>query len=477
MSAYTDVESVDTQWLSDTLKRQNKAFLNLPYPAAAERRKRLETLKTMLKDNRDAICEAIDQDFSGRSSIDTLLADFLPSMMGITDAIRHLSGWMKPKRKIVPMVFQPASARVLPQPLGVIGIIVPWNYPLYLAIGPLVAALAAGNSAMIKMSESTPAFGALFEKLIREAFDASVVTVVNGNVEVAQAFSSLPFDHLLFTGSTTVGRQVMRSASDNLTPVTLELGGKSPVVIDRSMPVREAAERLVYPKCLNAGQSCVAPDYVFCPYDQVDDFVQHFIKEAKRQYGDIAANDHYTSIVNERHRNRLIGYLEAARAQGAKIHIAGPSDDLNQYGSKLPPILVTDVKDTMQLMQDEIFGPILPVLPYRQLDETLTYINARPRPLALYVFGYEKALQASFEQKTHSGALLFNDSLIHFGMHNLPVGGLGDSGMGHYHGRYGFETFSKLKPIVSKQRISSLVLLYPPHKGWLINLLLRLYGR
>lgn len=476
MSAQRQTE-VETEWLAQALTRQKKAFLNTPFPDAAERRRRLQTLKTLLNENQDAICAAIDKDFNGRARLETLTAEFLPSMMGIKDAISHLSGWMKPTRKMAPLVFQPAAARVMPQPLGVIGIIVPWNYPLYLAIGPLIAALAAGNHAMIKMSEFTPAFGELFAELIRKAFDDAVVTVVNGEVEVAQAFSSLPFDHLLFTGSTAVGRHIMRAASENLTPVTLELGGKSPVVLDRSMPVREAAERLVYPKCLNAGQTCVAPDYVLCPEDQVDDFVQHFIKEAQRQFGDIAQNGDYSAIVNDRQRQRLIGYLDDAREQGAIIHIAGPSDDLSDYGNKLPPILVTSVKDSMQLMQDEIFGPILPVMPYRQLDDVLSYINSRPRPLALYVFGYEKALRTTFEQKTHSGALLFNEALIHVAMDSLPFGGVGASGMGHYHGRYGFDTFSKLKPIVSKQRINSLKLIYPPYKGWLMNAIMRLFGR
>lgn len=477
MSADTQVDPVDTQWLNDALTRQKKTFLNQPYPDAVERRRRLQNLKVMLQTNQDAICDAIDQDFGGRARMETLSAEYLPSIMGITDAMKHLKGWMRSQRKMAPLVFQPAAAKIVPQPLGVIGIIVPWNYPLYLAVGPLIAALAAGNHVMIKMSEYTPAFGALFADLIQQTFEANVVTVINGEVEIAQAFSSLPFDHLLFTGSTSVGRHIMRAASENLTPVTLELGGKSPAVIDRSMPVREAADRLVYPKCLNAGQTCVAPDYVLCPEDDVDEFVQHFISEARRQFGDMAANPDYSAIISERQRERLIGYLDDARAQGATVHIAGNSDDLADYGGKLPPILVTGVKDSMKLMQDEIFGPILPVMGYRHLDETLNYINSRPRPLALYVYGYEKQLRATFELKTHSGALLFNEALIHVAMDSLPFGGVGASGMGQYHGRYGFETFSKLKPVVSKQRFNSLKLIYPPYKGWLMSAILKVFGR
>ncbi|EAR10962.1 coniferyl aldehyde dehydrogenase [Reinekea blandensis] len=477
MSAQVPSEPIDTQWLSDTLSRQRKAFLNQPYPDAAERRRRLLSLKHVLQTNQDALCDAIDRDFNGRARMETLSAEFLPSIMGITDAMKHLKGWMRAQRKLAPLVFQPAAAKVFPQPLGVIGIIVPWNYPLYLAVGPLIAALAAGNHAMIKMSEFTPAFGALFADLMKQTFDPSVVTVVNGEVEVAQAFSSLPFDHLLFTGSTSVGRHIMRAASEHLTPVTLELGGKSPAVIDRSMPVREAADRLVYPKCLNAGQTCVAPDYVLCPEDSVDAFVQHFINEARRQFGDVAENPDYSAIINKRQRDRLVGYLDDARDKGASIHIAGDSDNLDDYGDKLPPILVTNVKASMTLMQDEIFGPILPVMAYRHFDETLAYINAHPRPLALYVYGYEKQLRATFEQKTHSGALLFNEALIHVAMDSLPFGGVGASGMGQYHGRYGFNTFSKLKPVVSKQRLNSLKLIYPPYKGWLMTAILKLFGR
>ncbi|MDX1342091.1 MAG: coniferyl aldehyde dehydrogenase [Reinekea sp.] len=477
MSVQPEFDADSTQWLSDLFKKQRKSYRANPYPDLAERRRRLRKLKQMLIDNQQAICDAIDADFNGRAHMETLSAEYLPSIMGINDALRHLKRWTRTRWTLAPMLFQPASARVVPQPLGLVGIIVPWNYPLFLAVGPLIAALSAGNHAMIKMSEFTPAFGALFAELITQTFGKEVVTVVNGEVAVAQAFSELPFDHLLFTGSTAVGKHIMRAASANLTPVTLELGGKSPVVIDRSIPVREAAERLVYPKCLNAGQTCVAPDYVFCPEEQVDNFVQHFLNEAKRQFADTVNNKEYSSIINARQRARLIGYIEDAKAKGAKVYIAGERDDLSGYGSKLPPIVLTDVSDDMQVMQDEIFGPILPVMAYKQLDETLNYINDRPRPLALYVYGYEAALRPTFTEKTHSGALLFNEALIHVAMDSLPFGGVGASGMGHYHGYYGFQTFSKMKPIVSKQRLNSLKLIYPPYKSWLMNAILGLFGR
>ncbi|TCS37193.1 coniferyl aldehyde dehydrogenase [Reinekea marinisedimentorum] len=474
MAIHTTIESSVEQRLADILLNQYEAFRETPCAGAALRRERLRRLKQMLVENKDDICKAIDADFSGRSSHETLSAEYLPSIMSINDALWHVKGWMKPKHKMAPWMFQPAMAKVVAQPLGIVGVIVPWNYPLYLAIGPLVGALAAGNHAMIKMSEFTPQFGQLFADLVARYFPQSLITVVNGEVEVARAFSALPFDHLLFTGSTAVGKHVMRAASDNLTPVTLELGGKSPAVIDRSMPIAEAVERLVFPKCLNAGQTCVAPDYVLCPEEQVDDFIQRYIAEAKRQYGDIKLNEDFSCIINSSQRQRLIGYIDEAKAAGAEVYIAGDSENLNDYGNKLPPVLLKNVPPHCKVMTEEIFGPILPVVEYGDLPDVLQYINSRPHPLALYVFGYDARLRQLFEHRTQSGALLFNEALIHVAMENLPFGGVGASGMGHYHGKYGFNTFSKFKPVVSKERISTLKLMYPPYKSWLLNLLLKL---
>ncbi len=460
--------------LASGFQRQKAAYSEKQCPTIAERKARLKQLKALLNDNQEAICLAINSDFNGRAKFETLSAEFLPSVMAINDALRQLSSWARPEYKILPWLFQPAVAKVIAQPLGVVGIIVPWNYPLMLAVGPLVAALSAGNSAMVKMSEDTPNFSFLFAHLVSQYFDEAIVTICTGGIEVAQQFSSLPFDHLLFTGSTAVGKQVMNAASANLTPVTLELGGKSPAVVDRSIPIREAAERLVYPKCLNAGQTCVAPDYVLCPEELVDDFVQHFLAETKRQYGAIEQNDQYTAIINVRQRTRLINYVDEAKSSGAEIYIAGDEEDLNCYGNKLPPILMTNVAAHCLVLHEEIFGPILPIISYQTRDQALAYINERPRPLALYVFGYDKTLRTLYSQRTHSGALVFNEAIIHAGMDNLPFGGIGASGMGQYHGKYGFETFSKRKPVVFKQRISSFKLLYPPYKGWITSIINRL---
>lgn len=476
MSELTNSEALIDQVQSDFIAMQ-RGYRSVPYPTVEQRRARLSSLLSLVVDNEAAICQAISEDFRGRAVVETQTAEILPSVMGIKDARKHLKRWMRSNHKLTPLVFQPAMAKVMPQPVGVVGIIVPWNYPLYLAIGPLIAAIAAGNVAYIKMSEFTPSFGRLLADMMPRYLDDSVVRVINGDVEVAQAFSALPFDHLLFTGSTSVGKHIMRAASQNLTPVTLELGGKSPVVIDRSMPVREAAARLVYPKCLNAGQTCVAPDYVLCPEESVEEFVQQFLLEAKRQFGEVGANEDFTAIVNDRQRARLLSYVDEAVNAGAKLYVAGASDDLSSYGSKLPPMLLTDVPGHCAVMNEEIFGPVFPVVAYQKLADTIDYINARPRPLALYVFGFDKSLIPLFEQHTHSGGLMFNEALIYVAMDNLPFGGIGASGMGQYHGVYGFQTLSKMKPIVRKGRFSSLKLIYPPYKGWLMSSIMRFFGR
>ena len=456
---------------------QKHAYQQHPYPGYPERRDRLLRLKQLILDNQDAIGDALHEDFGGRSVHETVNAEILPSIMGLNHALKHLKGWMKSRHRLLPMLFQPAWGKITPQPLGVVGIMVPWNYALYLAVGPLTSALAAGNHCMVKLSEFTPRFGDLFARLVSEHFDPSVLTVVNGEVEVSQAFSELPFDHLLFTGSTAVGRHVMAAASRNLTPVTLELGGKSPVVIDRSIPVREAAERLVFANCLNAGQTCVAPDYVLCPAERVEDFVNFFLQEVREQYDDVLNNAHYSAIINDRQRERLMGYLRQAEAQGARLHWSADLPDGEPVKGRIPPVLVTDVEPEADLMQHEIFGPILPVIAYDDLDDAIAFVNARPRPLALYVFGFDKSLRRRFAEGTHSGALVFNDALFHVALENLPFGGVGHSGMGHYHGDDGFETFSKLKPVVGKQRLSTLKLVYPPYDRWIHRLISKLFIR
>jgi len=437
---------------------QRAAFAAEPMPSEEDRLRWLDALRDVLATHQPALIEAISTDFGHRSADETLLAELMPSLHGIRYACRHLRRWMKPSRRRVGLAFQPASARVVYQPLGVVGIIVPWNYPLYLAIGPLIGALAAGNRVMLKMSESAPATGRLLRDLLGQVFAEHEVAVVLGDVETGKQFTRLPFDHLLFTGSTEVGRQVMQSAAANLTPVTLELGGKSPAIVAADVPLEQAAERIAFGKTLNAGQTCVAPDYVLVPQQRLEAFVEAYRLAVQRFFPQLTDNPDYTSIINERQLLRLEGYLADARARGALLL---PLFDEGQ-GRRLPHHILLDVNDDMQVMQDEIFGPLLPVLPYASLDEAIAYVNARPRPLALYFFGYDRAEQQQVLERTHSGGVCLNDTLLHVAQDDLPFGGTGASGMGHYHGHEGFLTFSKAKAVFSKPRFNAARLIYPP---------------
>jgi acyl-CoA reductase-like NAD-dependent aldehyde dehydrogenase len=432
-------------------------------PAFDERQASLAALEALVRDNAAAFCGAIDSDFGGRSPHETRILEVFPSLEAIRHARRHLRRWMRPQRRATSPWFLPGRSRVIFQPLGVIGIVVPWNYPLYLAVGPLVAALAAGNRALVKMSEAAPATGELFARLVAERLDPAMLAVVNGGPEVARAFASLPFDHLLFTGSTQVGRSVMRSAADNLTPVTLELGGKSPAIVGRDVAIDEAAMRILYGKCLNAGQTCIAPDYVLLPEERMDAFVASARSAVATLYPTLAANPDYTAIVDERHRARLRGYLEDAAARGAKATVLNPAGEDLSRSPKMAPTILTGVEDGMRVMQEEIFGPLLPLVPYRTLDEAIAFVNARPRPLALYVFDHDRASIERVLAQTTSGGVTVNETLLHVGQEDLPFGGVGPSGMGEYHGRAGFETFSKRKAVFIQSRFSGLRLFRPPY--------------
>ncbi|MCF6780235.1 coniferyl aldehyde dehydrogenase [Stutzerimonas stutzeri] len=455
------------------LEQQRRAFQANPYPSAAERIRWLNALHHLLVSNQQAVAEAISSDFGNRSADETLLAELMPSLHGIRYAKRRLLKWMKPSRRSVGLAFQPASARVVYQPLGVIGVIVPWNYPLYLAIGPLIGALAAGNRVMLKMSESTPATGQLLKGLLRQIFPEEQVAVVLGEADVGIAFSRLPFDHLLFTGSTSIGRQVMRAAADNLTPVTLELGGKSPAIVSASVPLADAAERIAFGKTLNAGQTCVAPDYVLVPKARVEGFIDAYRAAVRRFYPQLADNPDYTSIINPRQHARLQDYLDDAQAKGARLL---PLFEQGQ-ARRMPHHLLLNVSDEMRVMQDEIFGPLLPVVPYEGIEQALAYVNARPRPLALYYFGYDKTEQQSVLEHTHSGGVCLNDTLLHVAQDDLPFGGVGPSGMGHYHGHEGFLTFSKAKGVFIKQRFNAARMIYPPYGKTLQRLVYKLFVR
>ncbi len=452
---------------------QRSAFLAAPMPSEEDRVRWLDALRDVLATHQPALIEAISADFGHRSADETLLAEIMPSLHGIRYARRHLRGWMKPSRRRVGLAFQPASARVIYQPLGVVGIIVPWNYPLYLAIGPLVGALAAGNRVMLKMSESTPATGALLQRLLAQVFPEDQVAVVLGDVEVGKAFARLPFDHLLFTGATHIGRDVMHAAADNLTPVTLELGGKSPAIVSATVPLADAAERIAFGKTLNAGQTCVAPDYVLVPRARLKGFVDAYREAVQRLYPSLADNPDYTAIINARQLARLQDYLDDARAKGAEV--VPLFTEAQQR--RMPHCLLLEVNEHMRVMHEEIFGPLLPIIPYDELDEALAYVNARPRPLALYYFGYDRPEQQRVLDSTHSGGVCLNDTLLHVAQDDLPFGGIGPSGMGHYHGHEGFLTFSKARAVFAKQRFNAARLIYPPYGKWWQKLIYALFIR
>jgi coniferyl-aldehyde dehydrogenase len=459
--------------LHSLLDMQRKAYAAHPFPPLAQRQQWLKSLRQLLSREREVLIDAISQDFSHRSPDETLFAELMPSLHSLDYTLKHLKRWMRPSSRSVGMTFQPASAKVVYQPLGVVGIIVPWNYPLYLAMGPLIGALAAGNRVMLKLSEFTPATGLLLKDLLGRIFPEDMVAVVLGEADVGVAFSGLAFDHLLFTGSTHVGKLVMRAAAENLTPVTLELGGKSPAIVSADVPLKDAAQRIAWGKSLNAGQTCIAPDYVLVPQDRIEGFVEAYRQAIHSFYPTLIDNPDYSAIINERQLARLERLQVDATLKGARLI---PLYDQGQ-GRRMPHALILDVNDDMQVMQDEIFGPLLPIVPYTHLEQALAYINARPRPLALYYFGYNKTEQQHVVHNTHSGGVSINETLLHVAIDDLPFGGVGHSGMGHYHGHEGFLTFSKAKGVLIKQRLNSSLMIYPPYGRQLGRLIQKLFIR
>jgi acyl-CoA reductase-like NAD-dependent aldehyde dehydrogenase len=457
-------------------QRLREAAARNTNPAWHRRDAWLAALERLIRDNQAAIAEAIRTDFGHRSVHETQLLELFPSLEAIRHARRHLKSWMRPQRRAVSMWFLPGRARVLHQPLGVVGIIVPWNYPLLLAVGPLVAALAAGNRVMVKMSELTPAMSGLFARLVAKYFADDEVAVVEGDAQVAQAFARLPFGHLLFTGSTRVGYSVMRAAAENLTPVTLELGGKSPAILGPDYPLEKFAERVMIGKTLNAGQTCIAPDYVLVPAGRARAFTAAARQVVDACYPDILHTPDYSSIVSERHYRRLVGLVEEAKNLGAEVVPLSSAAHPDAATRRMPPLALLNVTPDMQAMQEEIFGPILPVVPYRDLDEAMAYVNARPNPLALYYFDHDLGRIDRVLEQTLSGGVTINDTLLHIAQDSLPFGGVGASGMGHYHGFEGFETFSKKKAVFFQSRVSGIGLFKPPYGKLferMVNMLIR----
>lgn len=453
-----------THEMQRVFERQRAAFLADMNPPHATRRERLERLLAMTERQTDAIAAAVSEDFGHRSRHETLLAEILTTGATIKHARRHLKSWMKTRRAPTALHYRPGYNRLMRQPLGVVGIVSPWNYPYQLSIGPAVAALAAGNRVMLKPSEYTPHLSELLKRIVAETFGEDEFAVVTGDASVGKAFVDLPFDHLLFTGSTQVGRQVAQAAAKNLTPVTLELGGKSPAIVDEDADLDLAAPRLTFGKLLNAGQTCIAPDYALVPRGRVDEFAAAVGKSIARLYPRLAANPDYTAIVSDRHYARLRALLEDATAKGARVIELNPANEpLDPEQRKFAPALVLDATDSMLVMQEEIFGPILPVMAYGGLDEAIRYVNHRDRPLALYWFGNNAAHRDRVLHETISGGVTVNDCIWHFGQEDLPFGGVGASGSGAYHGEHGFRTFSKEKPVFFQPKRNGMFLLYPPY--------------
>jgi len=428
--------------------------------------------------NRVPLAEALEEAFGNRSRTETEIAEVVASAHSLRYARHHLGLWTRPRLRGTSIWFLPGTNRVVPQPKGVVGIISPWNYPVHLTLAPLAAAVAAGNRVMIKMSELTPATTGFVARLIAENFGREEIFVTGGGVEVAREFSSLPFNHLLFTGSTAAGREVMRAAAEHLTPVTLELGGKSPAVVDEGYPLDWAAERIVWGKLFNAGQTCVAPDYVLVPSGAEERFAQAALAAARRLYPRLTGNEDVTSIVNGAPFDRLRSLIDDARDRGALVSTAAEPGPLVSE-RKLPFTVVTGVDDGMRVAREEIFGPVLPVVGYRCLDGAIEYVNGRPRPLALYVFSRKAKTRRVLLAGTTSGGVTVNDTLLHYLQDGLPFGGVGDSGMGAYHGREGFDTFSHHKSVFTQRGLrgrTGTQILYPPY-GRLSAGLLRLMRR
>ena len=474
-SAYdqNQIEQLDKLFID-----QKTEYKKSPYPSLAERQKDLALLKQAILMFQDQLVSAMNEDFGCRSADDTKLGDVLATVMGINYATKKLKKWLKPSKRHVGALFQPAKAYVMYQPLGVVGIVTPWNYPLFLSIGPLTLALAAGNRAMIKMSEFTPATNKVINEMITSVFTSDKVAVIDGGPQVAAHFSQKPFDHLLFTGSTRVGKMVMAAAAQNLTPVTLELGGKSPTIIAEDVDIDDAVSRFILAKTLNAGQTCVAPDYILCPENKMDELVQACKKQFNTMYPKFSENGDYGSIINDQQFQRLHSWLDDAVEKGAQaISLTDFTSEQSQQPRKMPLTLVTNVNDDMQLMQDEIFGPLLPIVSYKSLAEAIAYINDRPRPLALYLCSHNEQTQQQVLQQTHAGGVCINDAAIQVAQDDIPFGGIGPSGMGHYHGHEGFLTFSKAKSVLVKGKMNTSKMAFPPYGKLVHKLIYKLFLR
>lgn len=450
--------------LADLFGAQREAAARRPQASYAERIDRLERLLALTEEPERQWVEAIDADFGGRSAHETRLAELFVVRASLRHARASLARWMRTRRVATGLHFLPGRNQLVAQPLGVVGIVAPWNYPFQLAVAPAVGAVAAGNRVMIKPSELAPRLAELLAEQVARRFAPEELCVVTGEVETARQFVRLPFDHLLFTGSSAVGREVAQAAAANLTPVTLELGGKSPAIVDASADLAAAAERIAVGKLLNAGQTCIAPDYALVPAGGAEQFARLFAASVARLYPRLLANRDYTAIVNARHLERLRALVREAADAGARVIEVNPAGERADGATrKLLPALVVGAPSHVRLMREEIFGPVLPVVEVSGVDEAIAHVNARPRPLALYWFGRDTQARARVLAETVSGGVTINDTLWHLAQEDQPFGGVGPSGCGAYHGEWGFRTFSKEKPVFYRPALSGLPLLRPPY--------------
>lgn len=449
------------------LDRQRAAFLRDGPPSAEARIERIDRAIGLLADNVKAIEDAMIADFGHRSREQTSMTDTLPSISALKHAKANVRRWMAPERRRTefPFGLLGATSAVHYQPKGVVGLIAPWNFPVNMVFGPLAGILAAGNRCLVKPSEFTPATSALMARMIASVYSPEEIAVVQGGADIGEAFTRMPFDHILFTGATSVGRHVMRAAADNLVPVTLELGGKSPAILGRTAKMEDAATKIMVGKLLNGGQICIAPDYAIVHETQRDAFVDAAKAAVAKTYPALRDNPDYTSIINQRHFDRLKSYLDDAKTKGARLIEINPANEnfAQQEHRKFPPTLVLDPTDEMRVLQEEIFGPILPVKTYERIEEAIGYINSHDRPLALYYFGRDGAEENLILARTTAGGTTINDVIMHIAQEDLPFGGIGPSGMGHYHGRDGFKTFSHARGVYRQTGVDIGALLRPPY--------------
>lgn len=449
--------------MQQIFNQQCSTFTALPYPDLDTRRTQLFKLKKQIIRYQDLIAIAINEDFNSRSFEESKLLDVLGSVLEINHAIHHLRRWMRPKRRKTELLFLSNHLRVQYQPKGVIGVIVPWNFPVYLALGPLIAALAAGNRVMIKLSEITPKTNTVLKRMLAEIFHEDEVAVFGEEITDPSAFTTLPFHHIVFTGSPAIGRVVMRSAAENLTPVTLELGGKSPALVSRHYPIKDAARRITHGKATNCGQICVSPDYALVPKENVDAFAEACKTAFQQMFGsNICQNEDYTSVVNSRHLQRIQDILADAKAKGARV-ITCADYDTAQNNRRMPLHLVLNCTPKMRIMQEELFGPLLPIMAYDTLQNAISWIQNNERPLALYCFTHDRKEREYILHHTHSGGVTINDWGWHVVNHDAPFGGIGNSGMGTYHGEEGFRELSHAKTVFIRHRFFPTQLFYAPY--------------